>query len=90
MENPVSAESRPPADLRNLPSVDAVLRTRAAAVALDRFGHQALVSAIRATLAAARDGGNGQVDVESAAALKSSWLNASVNVSAASEPLSRE
>jgi len=69
MENPVSAESRPPADLRNLPSVDAVLRTRAAAVALDRFGHQALVSAIRATLAAARDGGNGQVDVDSAAAL---------------------
>ena len=69
MEKPVSAESRPPADLRNLPSVDAVLRTRAAAVALDRFGHQALVGAIRATLATARDGGNGQVDAESAAAL---------------------
>ena len=69
MEKPVSAKSRPPADLRNLPSVDAVLRTRAAAVALDRFGHQALVGAIRATLATARNGANGQLDAEVAAAL---------------------
>ncbi|MFZ2069552.1 MAG: L-seryl-tRNA(Sec) selenium transferase [Xanthobacteraceae bacterium] len=65
----MSAESRPSADLRNLPSVDAVLRTRAAAVALDRFGHQALVGAIRATLATARNGANGQLDAEVAAAL---------------------
>jgi L-seryl-tRNA(Ser) seleniumtransferase len=69
MEMPVAAESRPRTDLRTLPSVDAVLRTRTAAVARDRFGRQALVGAIRATLAAARGGNNGRVDAEGAAAV---------------------
>ena len=69
MEQPVPADSRQPADLRSLPSVDAVLRTQTAAIALDRFGRQALVDAIRATLDAARRGGNGRVDAESAAAV---------------------
>jgi len=64
----VTAQSRPPADLRTLPAVDAVLRTRTAAVALDRFGRHALVGAIRATLAAARSGGDGRIDAEGAAA----------------------
>lgn len=66
---PVTAESRPPTDLRTLPSVDAVLRTQTAAVARDRFGRQALVGAIRATLAAARSGSNGRVDAEGVAAV---------------------
>ena len=42
------------ADLRALPSVDEVLRTRLATVAVDRFGRMAVVEAVRATLAAAR------------------------------------
>jgi len=42
------------ADLRALPSVDEVLRTRLATVAVDRFGRMAVVEAVRATLAVAR------------------------------------
>jgi L-seryl-tRNA(Ser) seleniumtransferase len=42
------------ADLRALPSVDEVLRTRLATLAVDRFGRMAVVEAVRATLAAAR------------------------------------
>ena len=42
------------ADLRALPSVDEVLRTQVAALAIDRFGRTAVVDAVRATLAAAR------------------------------------
>jgi L-seryl-tRNA(Ser) seleniumtransferase len=69
MEDRVPAESSPPADLRSLPSVDAVLRTPIASVALDHFGRQAVVDAIRATLAAARSGHNGRVDADGAAAV---------------------
>ena len=61
------AKSMPPADLRGLPSVDAVLRTGTAAAALDRFGRQALIGAIRATLAAARNDRNGLINAEGAA-----------------------
>jgi L-seryl-tRNA(Ser) seleniumtransferase len=42
------------ADLRGLPSVDEVLRTRLATLAVERFGRIAVVDAVRATLAAAR------------------------------------
>jgi L-seryl-tRNA(Ser) seleniumtransferase len=42
------------ADLRALPSVDEVLRTRLATLAAERFGRMAVVEAVRATLAAAR------------------------------------
>lgn len=62
------AESSRRADLRRLPSVDAVLRTGTASVALDRFGRHAVVGAVRATLAAARTGRDGQVDADGAAA----------------------
>jgi L-seryl-tRNA(Ser) seleniumtransferase len=41
-------------DLRALPSVDEVLRTRLATLAVDRFGRMAVVDAVRETLAAAR------------------------------------
>jgi L-seryl-tRNA(Ser) seleniumtransferase len=41
-------------DLRALPSVDEVLRTRLATLAAERFGRMAVVEAVRATLAAAR------------------------------------
>jgi len=41
-------------DLRALPSVDEVLRTGLATLAVDRFGRMAVVDAVRATLAAAR------------------------------------
>jgi L-seryl-tRNA(Ser) seleniumtransferase len=42
------------ADLRALPSVDEVLRTQVATLAVNRFGRTAVVDAVRATLAAAR------------------------------------
>jgi L-seryl-tRNA(Ser) seleniumtransferase len=42
------------ADLRGLPSVDEVLRTPLATLAIDRFGRRAVVDAVRMTLAAAR------------------------------------
>src|SRR5215470_8143352 len=41
-------------DLRRLPSVDAVLRLPEAALAVDRFGREAAVAAVRRALAAAR------------------------------------
>lgn len=65
----MSTRTSPLADLRRLPSVDAVLRTRIASVALDRFGRRAVVGAIRATLAAVRSGCNSQVDADGAAAV---------------------
>ncbi len=43
------------ADLRKLPSVDEVLRTPEAGRAVERFGRPALVMAVRAELAAARE-----------------------------------
>jgi L-seryl-tRNA(Ser) seleniumtransferase len=42
------------ADLRKLPSVDEVVRSPVASVALERFGRPAVTAAVRATLAAAR------------------------------------
>ncbi len=56
------------ANLRRLPSVDAVLKTRTASLALDRFGRHAVVNAIRAALAAARARRDDQVDADGAAA----------------------
>jgi L-seryl-tRNA(Ser) seleniumtransferase len=50
------------ADLRKLPSVDEVLRTAEAGLAVARFGRPAVVAAVRAALASARDAartGNG-------------------------------
>jgi L-seryl-tRNA(Ser) seleniumtransferase len=65
----VPAESRTATNLARLPSVDAVLRTRTASLALDRFGRPAVVNAIRAALAAARARRDDQLDDESAAAI---------------------
>ena len=45
------------ARLRNLPSVDEVARAEAAALAIERFGRQAVVSAVRGALAEARKNG---------------------------------
>ena len=56
------------ADLRKLPSVDAVLYTPTALAALDRFGRTAVVDAIRAELAAARQRGDDRLDADNAAA----------------------
>src|SRR5262245_12852387 len=42
------------ADLRKLPSVDEVLRTEAALLAIERYGRPAVVGAVRAALAEAR------------------------------------
>jgi L-seryl-tRNA(Ser) seleniumtransferase len=42
------------ADRRQLPSVDAVMRTQVASLAIDRFGRPAVVDAVRAALRAAR------------------------------------
>ena len=44
----------PAHDLQRLPSVDQVLRTPAAALAVDQFGRPAVVDAVRAALASAR------------------------------------
>jgi L-seryl-tRNA(Ser) seleniumtransferase len=52
---------------RDLPSVDAVLRTALAATLLERFGRQATVAAVRAAVAAAR-AGHTALDAETAAA----------------------
>src|SRR5262245_28263842 len=46
-------ELRPTSQFR-LPSVDQVLRTPIGAIAVERFGHEATVGAIRKTVAAAR------------------------------------
>jgi L-seryl-tRNA(Ser) seleniumtransferase len=56
------------ANLRKLPSVDAVLRTATASAALDRFGHRAVVKAVRAVLSAARERRDDRVDARGAAA----------------------
>src|SRR5262249_25109794 len=56
------------ADLRKLPSVDEVLRTQPALLAIDRFGPTPVVGAVRATLAAARANGAGLRCAEHAAA----------------------
>src|ERR1700754_35245 len=45
--------------LRKLPSVDEVLRSEAVAPALEQFGRQAAVGAVRAALAEARKNGGG-------------------------------
>ena len=47
------------ASKRDLPSVDAVLRTPLAAAPIERFGRDATVAAIRAAIAAARAGNDG-------------------------------
>ncbi len=60
-------ESGSAVDLRRLPSVDAVLKTHTASFALDRFGRQAVVDAIRTALAAARACGDDRIDAEKAA-----------------------
>lgn len=75
-EDQVLAELSMAADLRRLPSVDAVLRTRAASLAVERFGRQATVDAVRAVLAAARADRDDQVDAESAAAAALAQLEA--------------
>jgi L-seryl-tRNA(Ser) seleniumtransferase len=64
------------ANLRRLPAVDAVLRTRTASLALDRFGHEAVVNAIRAALAAARTRRDDRLDAEGAAAIAFAHLEA--------------
>lgn len=63
-------------DLRALPSVDEVLRTQAAMLAVDRFGRPAVVGAVRTTLAAARAHRRLPVDVEQAAATALARLEA--------------
>jgi len=51
------ARTEPSAGLRDLPSVDEVMRAQAAALAIDRFGRQAALSAVRGALAEARKNG---------------------------------
>src|SRR5262247_2579316 len=51
------ARLQPSARLRDLPSVDAVMKAAAAEVAIERFGRPATVSAVRGALAEARKNG---------------------------------
>jgi L-seryl-tRNA(Ser) seleniumtransferase len=53
------------ARLRNLPSVDEVMRAETAALAVDRFGRPAVVSAVRGALAEARKNGKAETLVRS-------------------------
>jgi L-seryl-tRNA(Ser) seleniumtransferase len=62
-------------DRRSLPSVDAVMRSAAAQVAAVRFGHQAVVTAVRQTLAELRRKGLA-IGTEDAAALALAQLEA--------------
>jgi len=64
------------AALRKLPSVDEVLRAGAAADAIGRFGRQAVVSAVRATLAAARARGAAPGDASDVASAALTQLEA--------------
>ncbi len=64
------------ANLRGLPSVDAVLSTGTASLAIDRFGRQAAANAIRAALAAARARGDERFGAEGAAAFALARLEA--------------
>ncbi len=64
------------ADLRRLPSVDQVLRSQAAALAVERFGRLAVVDAVRAALAKARADGRGAIGAEEAAAAALASLEA--------------
>ncbi len=66
----------PRTGLRSLPSVDAVLRTRAASLAIVRFGHHAVVDAVRTALAAARADRVVGVNVEDAAGIALARLEA--------------
>lgn len=63
------------ADQRRLPSVDAVLRTQAAALAAEHFGRPAIVNAVRAVLAAVRVRKT-SLDAEHAAAIAFARLTA--------------
>ena len=54
------------ARLRNLPSVDEVLRAEAARLAVDRFGRPAVVSAVRGALAEVRKNGKMETAVRGA------------------------
>jgi L-seryl-tRNA(Ser) seleniumtransferase len=56
------------ANRRNLPSVDTVMRCHGGRIAAERFGHAALVNAVRTALAAARAEERG-IDAEGAAAV---------------------
>jgi L-seryl-tRNA(Ser) seleniumtransferase len=53
------------ARLRNLPSVDEVMRAETAALAVDRFGRPTVVSAVRGALAEARKNGKAETLVRS-------------------------
>ncbi len=54
------------AGLRNLPSVDEVMRAEAANLAVDRFGRPATLSAVRGALAEARKNGRAEAAARSA------------------------
>jgi L-seryl-tRNA(Ser) seleniumtransferase len=67
--------SAPSADLSHLPSVDEVLRTEAAAAAVNRHGRPSTVTAIRHAMAAARSG-RSAVEAETVAAAALAHLEA--------------
>src|SRR5262249_10616037 len=64
------------ANLRALPSVDEVLRTQPAILAVDRFGRPAVVGAVRSTLGAARAKGAAMLRGDRAAAAALARLEA--------------
>ncbi len=68
------------ANLRRLPSVDEVLRTQAAILAVDRFGRPAAVNAVRQALGAARARG-APIGAEHAAATAFALLEAAASPS---------
>jgi L-seryl-tRNA(Ser) seleniumtransferase len=65
-----------PANLRNLPSVDAVLRAPSAGHAVARFGRAAAIAAVRRSLGEARAGCAALTSADAVAADALSWLEA--------------
>src|SRR5262245_26630205 len=64
------------ADLRKLPSVDEVLRTQAALLAIERYGRPAVVAAVRAALAEARASRSPRMSADGAASTALARLDA--------------
>lgn len=69
------------ASLRNLPSVDEVLRTAAAKDAVAQFGREAVTEAVRHALAAVRNGETPPSGVDQLAGAACDWLNARAQAS---------
>ena len=70
----MTANGKKVENIRRLPSVDAVLRTKLVASLIDRFGRPATVEAVRAAISEAREKGAAALSADSAASAAQSML----------------